>query len=181
MDSSSASGTDRPRRFAGGIALALLAATAAAESPLSAFEFLAGHCWQGAFENGAVDTHCFTWVYGGKHLRDAHVVRGEGPAYRGETIYSVDGESGGVIFRYWNSLGGVSDGRIAVEDGALVSSGEVYVGGDGVAREFRSTLRRLSDERYEALTEELVDGEWRGASRVEFRRLGPAKAPDHDP
>lgn len=154
-----------------------LIAGAAGESPLRAFDFLAGYCWQGEFENGAVDTHCFTWVYGDKHVRDVHVVRGDGSDYRGETIYSVDGDSGGVTFRYWNSLGGVSNGRIVVEDGALVSPAEIYAGAGGVPREFRSRMRRLHQEGYEAVTEERVDGEWRRASRVLFRRTVPAVPP----
>lgn len=156
------------------LALLVPLSCTADESPLHAFDFLAGHCWRGEIANGAVDTHCFTWVYGGKHLRDVHVVRGDGPDYRGESIYSVDGETGGVIFRYWNSLGGVSDGRIEVRDGALVAPGERYVGDDGIAREFRSTLRRLDTDRYEAVTEERLDGRWSESSRVEFTRVAAA-------
>lgn len=150
------------------------AAPASGASSLEPFDFLAGHCWRGEFDNGAVDTHCFSWVYGDKHLRDVHVVRGEGPDYRGETIYSVDGKSGDVVFRYWNSQGGMSDGRIAFENGAILAPGERYVGNDGIPREFRSSLRRLDAERYEAITEELVDGEWREFTRVEFARAEPA-------
>lgn len=150
----------------------------AGESPLRAFDFLAGHCWRGEVGSGAVDTHCYTWVYGGKHLRDVHVVRGEAPDYCGESIYSVDGETGGVIFRYWNSLGGVSDGRIVVEEDALVAPGERYVGKDGVPREFRTRLRHLGEDRYEAATDELVGGDWSRVRDVEFHRIGPAGQPD---
>ncbi|MGH8167822.1 MAG: hypothetical protein ACREQ1_11315, partial [Woeseiaceae bacterium] len=51
-----------------GVAVLLAAAKAADDTPLSAFDFLAGHCWRGEFEGGqASDTHCFTWVFGGKH------------------------------------------------------------------------------------------------------------------
>jgi hypothetical protein len=153
-----------------------LAAEASGESPLDRFDFLAGYCWRGLFETSAADTHCYTWVYGGKHLRDVHVVQGEGPDYLGESVYSVDGDSGEVVFRYWNSLGGVSDGRIVFEGGAIVAPAEKYVGEDGREREFRSTLRSLGKDRYEAITEELVDGEWNASSRVEFTRTGPAPA-----
>lgn len=147
-------------------------ANAAENSRLQAFDFLAGHCWSGEFaDSKAVDTHCYTWVYGGKHMRDVHVVRGDGPDYRGETIYSVDGATGEVIFRYWNSLGGVSDGRMEFKDGAFVSAGEKYVGGNGMAREFRSSLRQLDEARYEARTEELIDGEWSDFTRVVFSRI----------
>jgi hypothetical protein len=143
--------------------------------PLAPFDFLAGHCWRGEFQDSAAtDTHCYTWVYGGKHLRDVHVVSGDGPEYRGETIYSVDGASGDVIFRYWNSLGGVSDGRVEFEGDAILAPGEKYLGDDGQPREFRSSLRRLDETSYETQTEELVGNEWTDFSRVRFTRIGTA-------
>jgi hypothetical protein len=152
-------------------------APAAENSPLQAFGFLAGYCWSGEYaDTQAVDTHCYTWVYGGKHLRDVHVVKGDGPDYEGETIYSVDGKTGGVIYRYWNSLGGVSDGKIEFADGALVSAAETYVGEDGKPREFRSSLRSLSETEYEARTEERIDGQWSDFSRTVFTR-GEAASP----
>ncbi|MEX2126361.1 MAG: hypothetical protein WD795_20880 [Woeseia sp.] len=162
------------------LALSMATAHAADDSPLSPFGFLAGHCWSGEFEeSGATDTHCYTWVFGGKHLRDVHVVSGEEPDYRGETIYSVEGTSGDIIFRYWNSLGGVSDGRIELEDGAILAPGGTYVGEDGKAREFRSSLRQIDDMHYEALTEERIDDEWRNFSRVTFTRTNSIPtAPD---
>jgi hypothetical protein len=154
------------------VLLPALLAHAAEDSPFAPFEFLAGYCWSGEFPGtAAVDTHCFSWVYGGKHLRDVHVVKSEGPDYRGETIYSVDGSTGDVIFRYWNSLGGVSDGRMVFENGAIVSAGEEYVGEDGKARTFRSSLRQLDETHYEARTEELVDGGWSRMSSVRFTRV----------
>lgn len=159
-------------------ALLLIAAPAYAtgDSPLRMFDFLAGHCWQGRFANGAVDTRCLSWVYGGQHLRDVHVVRGEGDDYCGETIYSVDGESGEVIFRYWNSLGGVSDGEMTFDGNVLVSADETYVGDDGRERVFRSSLKPLDERRYEAVTEERVGDGWREVSRVMFKRAEVAAA-----
>ena len=158
-----------------GVAFLLGAAQAADDTPLSAFDFLAGHCWRGEFEGSkASDTHCFTWVFGGKHLRDVHVVSGDGPEYRGETIYSVDGPSGGVIFRYWNSLGGVSDGRMEFENDEILAPSETYVGEDGKPREFRSRLRQIDEAHYEAVTEERVGNEWSNFSRIRFMRIGDA-------
>lgn len=153
-------------------------AQAAEDSPLDAFDFLAGSCWQGTYADGSVDTHCYEWVYGGLHLRDVHVVRGEKPDYCGETLYSVDGDSNGIIFHYVNSLGGVSEGSMVMEDGALVSPGETYVGKDGRSREFRSSLRQLDDDRYEARTEERVSGEWVDALRTVFTRMEQAPSLD---
>jgi len=162
-------------RFTAAVTLCLVLAevspAAAQESPLQQLEFLAGHCWRGEFEdNEATDTHCYTWVFGRKHLRDVHVVSSEGSVYRGETIYSVDGDSGEITFRYWNSLGGVSDGRLLFEGGVIRSPAEKYTGDDGETREFRSSLRQLDEFRYEAATEELVDGRWSNPARITFTR-----------
>ena len=67
------------------IATLMLAATAGpaaasdAASPYTPLSWLAGHCWRGSMRGGKdVDTHCFTWVYDGKFVRDLHVVKGEG-------------------------------------------------------------------------------------------------------
>ena len=43
---------------------------------LEPLRFLLGHCWRGEFKDGAVDTHCFESVYGGRHIRDRHEVTG---------------------------------------------------------------------------------------------------------
>ena len=158
-----------------GVAFLLGAAQAADDTPLGAFGFLAGHCWRGEFEgSNASDTHCFTWVFGGKHLRDVHVVSGDGREYRGETIYSVDGASGGVIYRYWNSDGGVSDGRIEFENDEILAPGEKYVGEDGKPREFRSRLRQIDEAHYEAVTEERIGDRWSNFARIRFMRIGDA-------
>jgi hypothetical protein len=171
-------------RFTIAVALCLVLAEvspAAQDSPLQQLEFLAGHCWRGEFEhNGATDVHCYTWVFGRKHLRDVHVVTGEGSVYRGETIYSVEGSSGEIIFRYWNSLGGVSDGQLLFEDGVIRSPAEKYTGDDGKTREFRSSLRQLDEFRYEAVTEEFVEGRWSNPARITFTRTDKRAAADEN-
>ena len=38
--------------------------------------FLVDHCWKGTFPGGQVtDEHCFSWIYGGKFVRDEVVRR----------------------------------------------------------------------------------------------------------
>lgn len=109
------------------IAPALLAALlgpvagSTAESPLDPLAFLAGHCWTTVIDGGRErDTHCYEWVHEGMHLRDRHVVRGDKPEYRGETLYAWNGERKRVEFRYWNSIGGQSDGHLEIAaDGTL--------------------------------------------------------------
>ena len=46
---------------------------------------------------GEQDTHCFDAVYGGQHVRDRHEVTGGAGVYRGETLYSADGERRGQL------------------------------------------------------------------------------------
>ena len=70
---------------AAAILLAGMAMAAPAEAPPAPYQplaFLVGHCWKGTFPDGkATDEHCFSWIYGGKFVRDEHVVhRGAGHA-----------------------------------------------------------------------------------------------------
>lgn len=91
------------------LGLLLLSSVTAWLPALQPFDAYAGHCWKTTFPDGAVDRHCFSAVFDGKHVRDAHVVSKDGrPVYAGETIYSV--ENGTIVFTYWNSLGGVGRG-----------------------------------------------------------------------
>lgn len=156
--------------------LALAPAAFAAENPLDVYAALAGHCWSGEFPNGkATDEHCFTWVYEGKHLRDVHVVRADdGGEYRGEAIYSWDEKRGQIVYRYWNSDGGYSDGEIVANDGELVSPEERYTGKDGSEQVFRSTLRIIDHDSYEARTESLRNGKWQEEWTMKFERVGAA-------
>jgi hypothetical protein len=144
---------------------ALLAATpvGAADSPLAPLAFLAGQCWTTSIDNGReTDTHCYEWMHGGMQLRDRHVVRGDKPAYSGETIYAYNGERRRVEFRYWNSEGGQSDGYLEVaEDGTLRFLDDRYVGPDGVAYVFASEMTRPGEQQYRILTRFKEGEAWR--------------------
>ncbi len=63
---------------AAAIVLAGMSMSAPAQAPPSPYQplaFLVGHCWKGTFPEGkATDEHCFSWIYGGKFVRDEHVV-----------------------------------------------------------------------------------------------------------
>jgi hypothetical protein len=160
-------------------ALALLPLSAGAAEVPEHFEplaFLAGSCWTGTFPDGrAIDTHCYEWVWDGAHLRDTHEVTGEGPPYRGETLISWDAKAKRLAFRYFNSLGGVSEGHFATGPDGIRSPEERYRDEDG-EQVFRSTLVPVDADRYRARTEELKDGDWREAWTIEFRRIGAAQA-----
>ncbi|PLK24371.1 hypothetical protein [Novosphingobium sp. TH158] len=91
-------------------AVPALAADGPPDQSLAMFDRLAGKCFVASIGPGASDTHCFEKVFGGKHVRDRHVVTIDGKAaYRGETIYSHAAAE--VEFTYINSLGGVGQGK----------------------------------------------------------------------
>jgi uncharacterized protein YndB with AHSA1/START domain len=135
------------------MALALMAAQpAAVRQGLEPLQFLIGHCWQGRFPTGEVDTHCFDSVYDGQHIRDRHEVTGGRRRYRGETIYSWDGAANAVTYTYWNTSGGVSRGTVRVDGGQLNFGDETYRGPDGREFTLSTKWRRLEGNAYESQT-----------------------------
>src|ERR1700732_3337366 len=94
-------------------AIVLAGMSMPAEAPPSPYQplaFLVGHCWKGTFPDGkATDEHCFSWIYGGKFVRDEHVVHGEGhPDGFGESIYVWDPASRQLEDLVIESAGAVS-------------------------------------------------------------------------
>src|ERR1700760_468222 len=83
-------------------------ALAQSEPAFQPFAFLAGHCWKGAFPGGKQsDEHCFSWVYGGKFLRDVHTLRSPGqPDAMGESLYVYDSSTKRLAYVYIESGGG---------------------------------------------------------------------------
>lgn len=142
------------------IALLFLAAaanSAALAEPLAPLQFLAGQCWQAPVADGSqVDRHCFEPMYGGKHLRDRHVVtnaKGE-VTYAGETIYAFNGKAKRIEFAYFSSDGGVSYGSVSEKDGGrLLDFGEeVFAGPDGRELKISTEWRRDGDDAYVAVS-----------------------------
>ena len=77
---------------------------------------LAGQCFAGDIAPATRDVHCFTSVYGGKHVRDVHqVIKNGRTVYQGETLYSVEG--GAVTYTYVSSLGGIGRGTATFDPG----------------------------------------------------------------
>ena len=141
---------------------------------LQPLAFLAGQCWSGPFPGGkATDEHCFEWVYGGRFLRDRHIVRGGENPYRGETLYYWDPAGKAIAYIYFNSDGGVSRGNARADGDTLVFPSERHTLEGGAVREHGTTWKREGDDRYVAITNELRDGKWHEAWRVDFRRAGP--------
>jgi hypothetical protein len=132
-------------RFAGSAAEPL-------RSELEPLRFLVGHCWRGELKGGALDTHCFDSVYGGRHVRDRHEVKGPGAPYAGETLYSWNGAAKQVEYTYWNSLGGVSRGTMAARPDGLDFGNESYTGPDGRKTSIATTWRKVGADAYEAVS-----------------------------
>lgn len=138
------------------LALLIAASLSAADEPpalrqeLEPLAFLVGHCWRGSFASGETDTHCFEPVYDGQHVRDRHEVAGPDGIYRGETLYSRDGET--VTFTYWNSLGGVSRGAMRPLGDRLDFGDETYRDPGGREIALSTHWRRIGDDAFEAVT-----------------------------
>lgn len=138
-------------------ALALLTAQPASAPPMPPFEgmhFLLGHCWQGTFADGKIDTHCFEPVYGGALIRDRHEVTG---GYAGETLYHWDAAQGRAEYTYWNSAGGVSRGTMRPVGATLDFGDEVYRGRDGREQRIATSWHRDGDVAYEARVRSSAD------------------------
>jgi uncharacterized protein YndB with AHSA1/START domain len=134
------------------LALAAQAPAPALRPGLEPLGFLVGHCWQGTFATGEQDTHCFETAYDGQHVRDQHRVTGGARLYRGETLFSADGQRA-VTYTYWNSIGGVSRGAMQPRPDRLDFGVETYRGPDGRESRMSTFWRRVGDDAYEAVTE----------------------------
>lgn len=161
-----------------GVTLPANAEEKPADERLTPLAFLAGYCWSGPFADGkSTDEHCYEWMYGGKFLRDRHIVRGGEKPYRGETFFFWDGTENAVGYVYFNSDGGVSRGTLKVEGDVLLFPAERYTEGS-TTREFSTTLVREDADNYYTSTRELKDGNWQEAWRVAYRRGGLTSAAD---
>jgi len=157
-------------------ALSLNAAAAEpAKDPLQPLQFLVGHCWAGDFPNNmGKDTHCFEPMYGGRFIRDKHVLHGKGPDYLGESIYAFDPKQKRIVFWYWSSDGDMDSGPVEpVADGLNFAERHLTQPQDVT---MRTHWKRVGDDRYEALNERKgPDGEWKTEWKVEYVRIDQKK------
>jgi len=133
------------------IPLAAGAEPAAGYQPLA---FLAEHCWKGTFPDGKqTDEHCFSWIYGGRFLRDVHTVHGPShPDFHGESIYFWNSGTGELEYLYIEDQGGVSRGIVGTAPDALVFPPTSYVEA-GKTQTYRSRWQRAGDGAYDVVTE----------------------------
>lgn len=127
-------------------------------------------CWTGVFagQEGLRDSRCFTRLNFGAQWKDAHTVEGTG--YGGVTIYAWDAELGCIDVMYYASDRGFMRGYAIPDADGLVIPDARYVGPDGTAQHLRSRWRMLSEDRFEIVSEQEVDGEWRALMRITYAR-----------
>ena len=135
--------------------------------------FLAEHCWKGAFPGGKqTDEHCFSWVYGGKFLRDRHTLRTEGkPDATGESIYFWDSAAKRLEYLYIESDGGFSRGPVSVDSNALVFPDTTFVE-DGKTMVYRSRWQRSGNNAYDVVTEFKSKEAWVPRFKVHMEQGG---------
>jgi hypothetical protein len=148
---------------------------AAPRSEYQPLAFLAGHCWKGEFPDGKItDEHCFSWIYGGKFLRDQHTVRTPGkPDALGESIYFWDANDNRLEYLYIESDGGSSRGPVTTEHGALVFPDTNFVQ-DGKTQVYRSRWQPSGANAYDVLTEFKGKDGWVPGFKVHMDMLAPA-------
>lgn len=139
---------------------------------LAPLEFLAGRCFAGVFPGSETyDVHCFEPVFGGQFLRDVHAVPRGAETYRGETLYHWDADGGAIRYRYYNSLGGISDGTARPEGEALRFPDETYRNEEGQVRVFSTFWEPVGETGYRVTTSEVIDGEAEPGMVVEFEEI----------
>jgi hypothetical protein len=153
------------------------AAAAGASAMAAAFEplaFLVGHCWKGTFPDGKMtDEHCFSWIYGGKFVRDEHVVHKGGgqPDGFGESIYVWDAPSGQLQYLYIESAGGFSRGIVSSENDALVFPAATY-SEKGQVQTYRSRWQRIGSDAYDVVTEFRDGDRWVPGFTIHMQKVG---------
>ena len=146
---------------------ALLAGLAAASDPGPDFNRFVGSCWIAAFSATTTDRHCFARVIGGTHVRDTHEVSESGRVvYSGETTYTLDG--GGVVFTYFNSLGGVGHGVVTQAGEKLRFTGSMRASPDKPEQKIDSEWMLMEDG-YDVRSL-VVDASTRGNAVLHFTR-----------
>jgi hypothetical protein len=157
--------------------LAIQAATAppALVAELRPFAPLVGSCWRASFPDGqATDTHCYTAMFGGRYIRDVHVVEGGPAPYSGETIYRWDPQARRVRFDYYASDGGYASGFADPTPTGINFPAGDYIGGDGQTMTMRTVQTGNGEGHSRTSSARQPDGSWREMWTMRFTRAGPA-------
>jgi hypothetical protein len=141
-------------------------------------EFLAGHCWKGTIPGGkTTDEHCFSWIYGGKFLRDVHTLRGGSrPEAKGESIYLWNSAAGQIEYLYIESDGGFSRGPVSTDKDALVFPDTSFVE-NGKTQIYRSRWQRSGEKAYDVVTEFQDKDGWVPGFKVHMEQVAGKTIP----
>ncbi len=142
------------------------------EASFAPIDEFAGSCWATTFDNGARDVHCYEWALQQGFIIDRHEVQGgpSGGIYAGDTYFGWDAKGEQLAYWYFNSLGGVSEGVVAREEGAWWFR-ESHAGMD-TDHQIRTRMVRPDADSYVVVTEFLRDGVWKSEGKATYRRLG---------
>lgn len=160
--------------FAVALVGAALAATASAADgdPLAQLRYLEGSCWRAEFSGGQqADYQCVEPMVDGHFLRSKHVVLGTSPEYWGETVYYWDGETKGIRFIYFTSIGATSQGAVHFDEEGTGFVEERYVLEDGHVIDLSAKLSRPAADRYDVLVRAREGTGWGEETAMKFHRL----------
>ena len=157
------------------LSLALTGSTTYAEAPAAPYQplaFLVGHCWRGTLPGGkATDEHCFSWIYGGKFVRDEHVVHApKQPDAFGESIYLWNDAERTLEYLYIESAGGYSRGTVTRDGEALVFP-PTRLRENGTEQTYRSRWQRSGNDGYDVVTEFEVQQRWVPGFTVHMKQV----------
>ncbi|MEZ5681843.1 MAG: hypothetical protein R3E14_11205 [Erythrobacter sp.] len=156
------------------VGAALVAPASAADGdPLAQLRYLEGSCWRAEFPGGQqADYQCVEPMVEGHFLRSKHVVVGTSPDYWGETVYYWDGETKGIRFIYFTSIGATSRGSVRFDEAGTGFVEERYVLENGHFIELSAELSRPAEDRYDALVRTREGAGLGEETAMEFHRLG---------
>jgi hypothetical protein len=159
------------------VALIAVAGPARAQSPapspdLGNFKpmaFLVGSCWKGTFPDGkSTDEHCYEWLWGGKFIRDRHVVKSSRPDYEGETVFAWDDTKKQIVFWYFTNQGFYTTGTMEPRDEGLVVPETVVA---EKTSERKTVIRPNGPDSYTVRSEAKEPTGWKELWTMELKRL----------
>jgi hypothetical protein len=155
------------------LVLALIAGRAGTEAPeagnFQPMAFLVGSCWKGTFPDGkSTDEHCYEWVWGGKFVRDRHVVKSARPDYEGETLFAWDAPRKQIVFWYFSNQGFYTTGALEPRNGELVIP-ETVVGEK--TQERKTVIRPNGADSYTVRSEMKEASGWKEQWTMELKRV----------
>lgn len=134
----------------------VLATTVDQTPVMDAMAFFVGSCWDGVFSDGqSTDRHCLRAMNKGHFVRDRHFVDGARGPYGGETIFSWDAEEGRIVYVYFDTAGGKSEGTLIPVDDGFKAPDEVYEMGDGRSMTIASAWVITGPDSWEQRTQDV--------------------------